>query len=79
MCLGCSCSCNLLLDMAQEAITGVFHQVQYLIEPLTKSVVLIGHHRSVICQTKLREPPHLAEVFGWVVPLHQTQIAPVYK
>ena len=64
--------------MADQTITGVFHQIQHLIESFGTAMVRIGHHRCVMRQTELRQPSHFAEMLGWAIILHKRQVVSVH-
>ena len=64
--------------MTQQALTGVFYQVQHLIESLGTAMIRIGHHRRIMRQTKLRQPSQLRLLLGWTVFLHQRQVVPIH-
>lgn len=64
--------------MPEQAVAGVFHQVQHLLETVGLAEVRVGHHRAVMAQAELGEAPQLALVLGRAGGLDQRQVVPVH-
>ena len=64
--------------MAQQSVTGIFHQIKYLIEPFCTSVIRIRYDRRVMGQTKLRQSPDFAHVFRRAFILNERQVVLVH-
>ena len=65
-------------DVVEQAVAGVFYQIEYSIETVGTSVVGVWDHRAVMAAAKFRQSAQLAPVCGWTHGFGQGQVVPVH-
>ena len=68
-----------LADMVQQSVTGVFDQIEHLIEAILAAVIRIRHHRSVMLAAKFSQSTDFVTHRGRTSMLGQCQIIPVHR
>ena len=65
--------------MRDQAVAGIFDQVQHMRESGIAAVVRVGHDGVLMKAAEFCQPPQLASVRGWAALLGQCEIIPIHS
>ena len=64
--------------MAQQAVAGIFHQVEHPLKTLNAAKIWIRHHSAVKLPAELADATHFVLVPRWARLLYLGQVVPVH-